>query len=570
MYKLVISDDEGKTTVVPLIRDEVTIGRKEGNTIRLTDRNVSRFHAKVAREGELFRIEDMGSLCGTKVNSKILKSESAKISAGDKISIGDYSLSIRTDVSSDVPLGRQMEPGDEAGIGKVTPHARIVVLTDPTPGREIDLVADLYVIGRSEEANLRVKDSSISRAHARIDLDAGEWTISDLDSINGILINGQKKDDYVLKAGDVIELGSVQLRYVAPGEPYEFDPSAQRRGPKAVELPVRLKSRTMLYALICVAVAAMVIIITAVALFTQSEETGAVEDRSSDKRPETYESLLEKGKDEIQSEEWIEAARLFALALQKKPDSQTAKELKQLSIMESDAQKSFNQGLEAEERQDWEGAVSLLGEIPRPSHYYDVEHLRKVCGKFCNELLEKAKEQTSLGNLSQAHTLLDRIDGIPEIPPNCADQKNKLQAELARLQLPDAGSSNRMEDISASKQSSKDRTEKIDLRNDARKEGKKSDFVPPINPYDSPSKSGRSSEAQDPVGAAHAAIRQGDIERAISILEKGGNSKSVLALLCNLYMKVGNRPAFETAAKKFILLYPNDPRAEKFKSSLSP
>ena len=42
MFKLVIQDDEGKTTVVPLIRDEITIGRKEGNTIRLTERNVSR------------------------------------------------------------------------------------------------------------------------------------------------------------------------------------------------------------------------------------------------------------------------------------------------------------------------------------------------------------------------------------------------------------------------------------------------------------------------------------------------------------------------------------------------
>ena len=45
MFKLVICDDEGKTTIVPLIRDEVTIGRREGNTIRLTDRNVSRNHA---------------------------------------------------------------------------------------------------------------------------------------------------------------------------------------------------------------------------------------------------------------------------------------------------------------------------------------------------------------------------------------------------------------------------------------------------------------------------------------------------------------------------------------------
>ena len=44
MWKLVIEDDEGKRTVVPLTRDDYTIGRKEGNTIRLTERNVSRDH----------------------------------------------------------------------------------------------------------------------------------------------------------------------------------------------------------------------------------------------------------------------------------------------------------------------------------------------------------------------------------------------------------------------------------------------------------------------------------------------------------------------------------------------
>ena len=49
MWKLVIEDDEGKRTVVPLARDDYTIGRQEGNTIRLTERNVSRHHGRVRR-----------------------------------------------------------------------------------------------------------------------------------------------------------------------------------------------------------------------------------------------------------------------------------------------------------------------------------------------------------------------------------------------------------------------------------------------------------------------------------------------------------------------------------------
>jgi pSer/pThr/pTyr-binding forkhead associated (FHA) protein len=68
MFKLVIQDDEGKTTVVPLIRDEITIGRKEGNTIRLTERNVSRKHAKISRANGAVAIEDLGSYNGVRVN----------------------------------------------------------------------------------------------------------------------------------------------------------------------------------------------------------------------------------------------------------------------------------------------------------------------------------------------------------------------------------------------------------------------------------------------------------------------------------------------------------------------
>ena len=68
MYKLVISDDEGHATVVPLLRDEITIGRQEGNTIRLTERNVSRLHARLLKRNGAYIVEDLGSYNGVIVN----------------------------------------------------------------------------------------------------------------------------------------------------------------------------------------------------------------------------------------------------------------------------------------------------------------------------------------------------------------------------------------------------------------------------------------------------------------------------------------------------------------------
>src|SRR5687768_5989510 len=107
MFKLVISDDEGKTTVVPLVRDEITIGRKEGNTIRLTERNVSRRHAKLKKANGAFLVEDLASYNGVKVNGRRIDRES-HLKAGDQISIGDYLLALQVDAQTDTATGPAM------------------------------------------------------------------------------------------------------------------------------------------------------------------------------------------------------------------------------------------------------------------------------------------------------------------------------------------------------------------------------------------------------------------------------------------------------------------------------
>src|SRR3954454_15042880 len=99
MYKLIIEDDEGKTTVVPLIRDEITIGRKEGNTIRLTERNVSRRHAKLSKSNGSVFIEDLQSHNGIRINGDKVAAK-APINEGDRIQIGDYQLALKLDKST--------------------------------------------------------------------------------------------------------------------------------------------------------------------------------------------------------------------------------------------------------------------------------------------------------------------------------------------------------------------------------------------------------------------------------------------------------------------------------------
>src|SRR5258705_4949233 len=92
--KLIIEDDEGRKTVVPFVRDEITIGRQEGNTIRLTERNVSRRHARLLRQNGHILVEDLGSYNGIRINGDRIQGQ-VQVNEGDLIQIGDYDLAVQ-------------------------------------------------------------------------------------------------------------------------------------------------------------------------------------------------------------------------------------------------------------------------------------------------------------------------------------------------------------------------------------------------------------------------------------------------------------------------------------------
>jgi len=92
--KLIIEDDEGRKTVVPLVREEITIGRQDGNTIKLSERNVSRRHARLKKDNGSLLIEDLGSYNGVRVNGERIAGPT-RVKEGDLIEIGDYDLGVQ-------------------------------------------------------------------------------------------------------------------------------------------------------------------------------------------------------------------------------------------------------------------------------------------------------------------------------------------------------------------------------------------------------------------------------------------------------------------------------------------
>lgn len=290
MFKLVIQDDEGKTTVVPLIRDEITIGRKEGNTIRLTERNVSRRHARILRNNGEVHIEDLGSYNGIRVNNARI-AERVSLRVSDQVQIGDYKLYLKAEghdqvaedgrtmpierpdgqhapeamsaapagtaphipvapvapaapvpvappmigspnrtlvaIGDNDPTVRTIGPATQAAVAALTAtggYGKLVVLSSNFAGKEFELSRPQMIIGRTDENDIVINHRSISRNHAKLvrEPETGRYTISDLQSSNGVRVNGQDYGKVELRRGDVVDLGHVRLRFIEAGEDFVF------------------------------------------------------------------------------------------------------------------------------------------------------------------------------------------------------------------------------------------------------------------------------------------------------------------------------------------------------------
>ena len=87
-------------------------------------------------------------------------------------------------------------------------RAPALAVTNPSGNRSRMVIDPLpFLIGRQGENNLVLRDNRISRSHARISADNGEYVIEDLESRHGVFVNGQRVKRHKLKDGDRIDFG---------------------------------------------------------------------------------------------------------------------------------------------------------------------------------------------------------------------------------------------------------------------------------------------------------------------------------------------------------------------------
>ncbi|NLX09486.1 MAG: FHA domain-containing protein [Chloroflexi bacterium] len=195
-----------------------TIGRSPNNQIAIPERHVSRQHAVISFRDGIFMIADLGSANGTFVNDKPL-TDPFPLAHGDVIRLYVPVLRFSAIVTNDEhekakatgTLIVPMSKGD---------HPVLHVTSGPQDGAEIPLLTPVVRIGRATRNaawDISLQDRAVSRPHAEIALqDDGSWTITDLGSANGTLINGvplAANEPLTLRDGFVVVLGETTLLF---------------------------------------------------------------------------------------------------------------------------------------------------------------------------------------------------------------------------------------------------------------------------------------------------------------------------------------------------------------------
>jgi hypothetical protein len=149
-----------------------------------------------------------------------------EIERGDGLDTGMFRVTAEVYTGGDVaPVAPpsydappQYAPYDQPGYpGSGGPAGARNVRLVSGDGRTYPLSIGSTVIGRGDQANLRLPDVGISRRHARLDFDGAQVVLTDLGSTNGTMVNGQRVSAVALNPGDMIQLGTTTLTFRVDG-----------------------------------------------------------------------------------------------------------------------------------------------------------------------------------------------------------------------------------------------------------------------------------------------------------------------------------------------------------------
>jgi pSer/pThr/pTyr-binding forkhead associated (FHA) protein len=207
----------------------IAIGRSAGADVRLPHLSVSESHATLEHMAGGYSLRDEGSTNGTRVNgAALVPLRPRSLKEGDQIEIGSFVVSFGLTASPSQPLSAERTAslarrmlremlGREHGAAS-PPFVRIE--QGPDRGTLIQLAdpPSKLRVGRGEEADLVLTDPDVSRLHLELVRDVDGTLARDLESKNGLEVNGKRLRERRLRHGDMVGLGATLLAYQDPAD----------------------------------------------------------------------------------------------------------------------------------------------------------------------------------------------------------------------------------------------------------------------------------------------------------------------------------------------------------------
>jgi ABC transport system ATP-binding/permease protein len=237
--QLLITWPDGREEKLSIVNDVTRIGRGEQNEFSIPQeyKSISRKHMEIRRMGAQYIASDLGSANGLFINGA--KVDKAELNDNDEIRIGaaeqgqelcirfllgteallSAAASIKTDLST-LSLATTAPSG--------IPHLSIRWPNGTT--NYFSISKEVTLVGRSPEADLRIPDglSFVSSQHFELRRDGNTFTITDLNSTNGTLLNSSPltpgvpadlHDNAIIRIGDEGFGISLGLTFFSPLEP---------------------------------------------------------------------------------------------------------------------------------------------------------------------------------------------------------------------------------------------------------------------------------------------------------------------------------------------------------------
>jgi tetratricopeptide (TPR) repeat protein len=292
--------------------------------------------------------------------------------------------------------------GEASPLDSAAQPPRLVVVGKFMAGREFLLDRPSLVIGRTSENDIVIEHKSISRHHARIVREGNQYYAVDLESANGVRVNGVDHDRVLLSPGDQIELGQVQLRFVTEEGGGELEPGLGRL------------SKGKIFGIV-----GGVVVVALVVAFALSG--GRSRPRPAlpappvvaqplppppppPPPPPKLEDLLAAAKSAQADEKWDEALAAANKAVAAAPDSSEAAEMRNLAEDEKGNAARFAALKEAADKSNFEAVLRGAGEIPETSVYKERASVleKSARAEYVKLHVDAASSKASVGACDEA------------------------------------------------------------------------------------------------------------------------------------------------------------------------